>query len=179
MQKHRNNPRVLLSTIDSLINPTIKTPDNLLSTSKCEEFATYFKDKITNIRRNITQEKSCLPFTDPLPPCNGHMTLFTLVDTEMLRKVVSQLKPSTCLLDPIPTDFFKTIFDSVSYDILAIVNDSLSTGIFPPILKTALVRPVLKKSNLDTTVLSNFRPISNLPFLSKILENIVFRLLIS
>src|SRR4029434_4507884 len=70
---------------------------------------------------------------------------------------------------------FKTIFNSVSKDILAIANYSLLTGIFPSELKTAMVRPLLKKSNLDSSVLNNFRPISNLPFLSKILEKIVFK----
>src|SRR4029434_4095671 len=59
--------------------------------------------------------------------------------------------------------------------ILAIINCFLLTGIFPSELKTALVRPLLKKSNLDSSVLINFRPISNLPFLSKILEKIVFK----
>jgi hypothetical protein len=34
----------------------------------------------------------------------------------------------------------------------------------------AMVKPLLKKSNLDSSALNNFWPISNLPFLSKILE---------
>ncbi len=33
--------------------------------------------------------------------------------------------------------------------------------------------PLLKKNNLDPSVINNYRPISNLPFLSKILENVV------
>ena len=170
-----NNSRVLFSTIDSLINPAPKVDDSLFSTSKCEEFAAFFRDKITNIRKNIAQEIPNVLFSDPLPPCCNSMSFFALADIEMLSKVVSQLKPSTCPLDPLPTKFFKTIFDSVSKDILAIINCSLLTGIFPSELKTALVRPLLKKSNLDSSVLNNFRPISNLPFLSKILEKIVFK----
>ena len=170
-----NNSRVLFSTIDSLINPAPKVDDSVFSTTKCEEFATYFTDKITNIRTSIAQEKTnVLPF-DPLPPCCNSMSVFALADIEILSKVVSQLKPSTCPLDPIPTTFFKTIFNSVSKDILEIINCSLLTGIFPSELKTAVVKPLLKKSNLDSSVLKNFRPISNLPFLSKILEKIVFR----
>ena len=141
-----------------------------LSTSKCEEFAACFRDKITNIRMSIAQEIPNVLFFDHLPPCCNIMSFFALADTEMLSKVVSQLKLSTCPLDPIPTTFFKTIFNSVSKDILAIVNCSLLTGIFPSELKIALVRPLLKKSNLDSSVLNYFRPISNLPFLRKILE---------
>ncbi len=38
----------------------------------------------------------------------------------------------------------------------------------------AIVHPLLKKPNLDPTVLNNFRPVSNISFMSKILEKIVF-----
>lgn len=44
----------------------------------------------------------------------------------------------------------------------------------PDCLKHASVTPFLKKPNLDVSVLSNFRPISNLPFISKVLEKVVF-----
>ena len=57
--------------------------------------------------------------------------------------------------------------------ILKITNTSLETGIFPTAIKTAIVKPLLKKSNLDHTILSNYRPISNLPGMSKVLEKVV------
>lgn len=41
-------------------------------------------------------------------------------------------------------------------------------------LKTTVVKPLLKKSNLDLLILNNFMPISNLSFLSKILEKLVY-----
>ncbi len=51
---------------------------------------------------------------------------------------------------------------------------SLLSGTFPNSLKTAVVKPLLKKCNLDNTVLSNYRPISNLPFIGKIIVKGVF-----
>src|SRR4029434_434386 len=102
-----NNSRVLFSTIDSLINPAPKVDDSLFSTSKCEEFAAFFRDKITNIRKNIAQEIPNVLFSDPLPPCCNSMSFFALADIEMLSKIVSQLKPSTCPLDPLPTKFLR------------------------------------------------------------------------
>ena len=71
--------------------------------------------------------------------------------------------------------FLKEVLDSFIYDVLDIVNCSLETGIFPNTLKTAFVRPLLKKHTLDPSVLSNFRPISHLPFLGKILEKAVLK----
>ena len=46
-----------------------------------------------------------------------------------------------------------------------IVNESLRTGTFPSALKTAAVRPSLKKPTLDADELKNYRPISNLTYL--------------
>ena len=40
-------------------------------------------------------------------------------------------------------------------------------------LKQALVTPILKKQGLDANDLRNFRPVSNLPFVLKILERVV------
>ena len=51
-----------------------------------------------------------------------------------------------------------------------IVRQSFSNGMFPTLLKTSLVRPKLKKPDLKPDLLANYRPIANIPFLSKVLE---------
>ena len=56
----------------------------------------------------------------------------------------------------------------------AIVNHSLFTVVFPS-FKTATVKPLLKKSNIDHLIPKNYRPISNLTFLCKSLEKLVFK----
>ena len=50
---------------------------------------------------------------------------------------------------------------------------SLSEGSFPSTFKHALVKPLLKKHNLPQDELSSYRPISNLNFVSKVLERII------
>ena len=57
--------------------------------------------------------------------------------------------------------------------ITIIVNSSLRSGVFPEAFKEARVLPFIKKETFDPEVFSNFRPITNLPFLSKFLERIV------
>lgn len=52
-------------------------------------------------------------------------------------------------------------------------------GIVPPDFKKAFVIPLLKKSSLDPNIFSNYRPVSNLPFLSKVLERIVLSQLLT
>ena len=56
----------------------------------------------------------------------------------------------------------------------SVINGSLLTGSFPSVFKSAIVRPLVKKHTLDSENLKNNRPISILPFLSKITEKIVF-----
>ena len=57
--------------------------------------------------------------------------------------------------------------------ITAIVNESIASSPFPLAYKSAVVRPLLKKPSLDPEVLRNYRPVSNLPFVSKVLEKII------
>ena len=57
--------------------------------------------------------------------------------------------------------------------IVCIVNMTLSTGIFPSKLKSAIVLPLLKKQNLDSESFKNYRPVSNLPYLSKVIEKVM------
>ena len=54
-----------------------------------------------------------------------------------------------------------------------VVNHSLLTGEFPLIFKKAIVKPLLKKTSLDLENLKNYRPVSNLSFMSKVLEKVV------
>ena len=52
------------------------------------------------------------------------------------------------------------------------------TSIFPTSLKYAIITPLLKNSNLDDKLLKNYRPISKLPFLSKIFERVISKQII-
>ncbi len=65
------------------------------------------------------------------------------------------------------------VYGTLGPSLLAIVNKSLSLETLPVDLKHPLVVPTLKKPNLDPADPANYRPISNLPFLAKILEKVV------
>ena len=79
----------------------------------------------------------------------------------------------TCLLDPLPTSVLQPCFQSLAPAYTHIINMSVSQGKVPASLKEAIVIPLLKKQSLDPDVLSNYRPVSNLPHLSKTLEKVV------
>ena len=88
-------------------------------------------------------------------------------------KLISASESKQCPLDSIPTFLLKLCFNELGPIITNLVNLSLSEGIFPSSFKQALVQPLLKKPSLSTDDLNNFRPISNLIFISKILEKVV------
>ena len=79
----------------------------------------------------------------------------------------------SCDLDPLPTILLKACLDVLIIPITYIINASLCCGLFPQDFKRAHVTPVLKKKTLPKEELNSYRPISNLSFISKILEKVV------
>ena len=75
----------------------------------------------------------------------------------------------TCELDAIPTNLIKDILSAVLKTIMQIVNMSLTTGIFPLDWKKPIIRPLIRKAGLELSK-KNYRPVSNLCFLSKLVE---------
>ena len=81
----------------------------------------------------------------------------------------------SCSLDPIPTWLLKQCLTELVPVITAIINSTFQSGNIPSDLKKVIVLPVLKKSNLDHQCLNNFRPVFNIPFISKVLEKNIAR----
>ena len=82
---------------------------------------------------------------------------------------IKDMKPTTCIIDPCNMRFLLKFKETILDAITIIVNQSLTTGEFLDDWKMAVVRPLIKGTNLDTE-LKNYRPISNVSFLSKITE---------
>ncbi len=99
---------------------------------------------------------------------------FKTVDTEAVSKVIDSLAPkSSCGVDGISTKLLKSVKDALLKPVTIIVNQMITTGVFPDKLKIAKVTPIFKKD--DETLFTNYRPISILPSLSKIFEKIIFK----
>uniref|UniRef100_A0A8C7XI96 Reverse transcriptase domain-containing protein n=1 Tax=Oryzias sinensis TaxID=183150 RepID=A0A8C7XI96_9TELE len=128
--------------------------------------------KVQGIKKAIN---STTHITIQRPPTHSKLTHFVPVTDQTVQEIITRLSSSTCCLDVLPTRFLNSVLNSVLPPITQIVNMSLQSGIFPEALKTAVIKPLLKKSGLDPTVLNNYRPISNLPFLGKVLEKVVYQ----
>ena len=78
-------------------------------------------------------------------------------------------------MDPAPTWLVKLCSDVLAPVIALLTNRSFQEASFPDSGKTAIVKPILKKPNLDPFDLKSWRPISNIGFVSKIVERLAIR----
>ena len=90
-----------------------------------------------------------------------------------VKECILSSAPKSCELDPIPSKLLIECLDSILPSLTDLFNSSLASGIFPQCFKSALVTPILKKRCLDHNDLNNYRPVSNLCFIAKILEKLV------
>lgn len=97
---------------------------------------------------------------------------FRPVTPDTVRTVIMSSRTKSCTLDPVPTVLLKKSIDCLADSITSIINMSLTRGLFPSRLKYGLVTPVIKKQNADPDLLKNYRPITNLSFLSKTIERV-------
>ena len=135
-------------------------------------FSNFFVDKIEKLRSQLRSQTVTSP-SPSHPFTSATFSTFQPVSESDVKKCILQSAPKTCDLDPIPTPLFIECLDSLLPSLTALFNSSLSSGVFPQTFKTAIVTPLLKKPSLDPNELKNYRPVSNLCFISKILEKLV------
>ena len=118
--------------------------------------------------------------TDPcatLKRINNAMKFRKVSEFEVCQ-IVMLLKPKTSSgLDGISNWLLKKIVNVLKGPLCVIFNKSLSSGVFPDLMKVAKVIPLHKTG--ETNVLDNYRPISLLPVISKVLERIVYKCTVS
>lgn len=99
---------------------------------------------------------------------------FEAIDTNLVSTIIDKLAPKTSSgYDGLSTKLLKTIKGALLNPITIIINQMITTGIFPDKLKVAKVTPIYKKD--DENVFTNYRPISLLPSISKIFEKVIFQ----
>ena len=134
-----------------------------------DDFATFFQEKVDSVRSS-TQST---PLYDVPYRSTPTLEEWTVVTADEVHKLIGVALCKICQLDPAPTWLIKEMRGLLSPFVALLFNKSLATGCFPSVFKNAVVRPLLKKVELDDSQLKNYRPVSNLPFLSKLLERVV------
>ena len=158
--------RALYNLCEKLTNNSNDINSNL----SADDLSKFFSEKIQHIRDNIPQltAPDILPRNSPI-----HLSKFHLTSEDEISKVINSSKKTKSPCEKFPSKLYTSITTSVLSYLLHIFNLSICSGIFPSIFKHAAVIPILKKPSLDANIPSSFRPISLLPFFSKILEKII------
>ena len=151
--------------------PKIHFPDHSSTLALANTFSTFFINNISVIHSSF--------------PSDSHSQLLNAPDT---RKVLQNL---TCVtadevcrlvlwapckssdLDPIPTSLMQDCIDILITPITSIINLSLTEGSVPSHFKSAHISPLLKKPSLNRDSMNNYWPVSNVSFLSKVLQKVV------
>ena len=90
-----------------------------------------------------------------------------------VKECILNSAPKSCYLDPITLKLLIECLDSILPSPTDLFNSSLASGIIPQCFKSAHVTHVLQKRCLDHNDLNNYRPVSNLCFIAKILKKLL------
>ena len=135
-----------------------------------ESFSSYFNEKILKLRDTLSSRTELTHLLTKEPPCSSSFMKFETVSEKFIRDLVLKSPTKSCSLDPIPTGILKEHVDLLATPITNIINESFSSGVFPDSLKEGVVFPSFKKSCTDWEAFASYRPITNISFLSKLLE---------
>ena len=108
-------------------------------------FNDFFIGKIEKICLELESCPKIPKYIESSYQTNSYFENFAVLTEMDVRKLVNKSATKSCELDPISTHFFKQHLDVFIPLITKIVNTSLQTGQFPNTLKSATVRPLLKK----------------------------------
>lgn len=164
----KNNDKSSI-TESLLINGKIVTDQN--------EIATKFCDFFTDIGKNYS---NAIPKSN-FPPEHFMQNVHVLQSvylsptnpTEVCEIIMSLKSKKSCGDDGISIDLLKNTSSYISLPLSAIINMSLEQGVVPDKMKIAKVIPVYKSKGKENVC--NYRPISLLSNISKIIEKIVYK----
>ena len=175
IEKCQGDQRKLYSLVNNLLDKdSVRClPAHDSSKELADNMNDFFVSKIDKIRDNIPLTPEHSVFNQP-QNYTGSTTLthFRPTTVEEIKDILSQSGIKASPSDPLPTDILKTCTDTLIPYWCALINLSLEKGDISS-LKEAEINPTLKKQGLDPEVLNNYRPISNLKFLSKLAERVV------
>ena len=148
-----------------------------------EDFSEFFEGKIDKTmldleakHRSITTDQYHHFIEDEFK-ISSRMPNFIPVFNDDIKEVIRTAPSKHCKLDPLPINIMKEHMDVLAYYTAKLVNISFDTGFFSDKLKEAILHPLIMNIKLEP-IFTNFRPVSNLSYLSKLIERLVCKQLV-
>ena len=156
-------------TLNLILSISTSSSDNDLA----NKFADFFTEKITSLRNSLDSSSSTLVHPDDSSHASCSLSHFKNVTEAQVSSLITGSAVKSWSLDPAPAVVLKECWSVLLPVMTRIVNLSITTAVMPDCFKLAMLNPLLKKMGLDFEVFANFRPISNLMFMSKLTERAI------
>ena len=175
----RNNPSDLWKSVKEAIPGSNPRKDNITSlisdgithtnpTSMSSIFNKFFATIGVKLAEKFTMNT---PTTNGVNQASSNFA-FNTISCESVTKKIKELKPNKAVgLDKVSSRMLKDAADIVAPSLTSLFNISINNGCFPSTWKLAKISPLFKKGSKQDP--SNYRPISVLPTISKLLEKAV------
>ena len=183
LEENSKNPKHMWKTVNSILErnskttsvSTIKFEGQLIQRPKLvvESFNEHFVSVGAKLASKIETDVSDDPASYLKSRAATARFQFELVTVKHIRNLIRQLQCSKSPgSDKVPVKIIKDAIDAISLPLALIFNSSLQNGTFPKMWKVARVVPIFKSS--QRTEVNNYRPISVLSVLSRLLVKIVY-----
>ena len=170
-----HDQKKISSLSNRLLGSRVKPyPDADSDQQLANDFIDFFVQKSHNVYQELLQYQNNTNGDCSNDQVVPYLNSFEPTKENEVKDIMLKMANKQCDLDPVPTWIVKQFCNNLAPVITIIVDRSLELGVVPQPLKKAMVRPGLKKPSLDSKVHNNYRPVSNLPVLSKIIEKVVF-----
>ena len=153
-----------IQLIKFVINKMYITYPKIIANSFNDYFINVGSSLANNINSNV----------DPLLYVQRHTNNMNIPEVSEfeIKNIIQDLNNSAAGYDELPASIFKKVSDIYIKPLTYFINMSIREGIVPEEFKLAKVIPIYEGE--DDQIIQNYRPISVLPFLSKICEKIIF-----
>lgn len=181
---HKNDMKNTWKTINETLGrikgnnslPTSITHDNTTVTDPTEianVFNNYFINIGVKLASAIDNNNDYSTYKQYLiRPAGSNCTMEKVTETDVIAHINKMKNKSSSGYDGISNKMLKYVKNEISKVLALVINQMLETGIFPKILKISKVIPLYKKG--DPLLISNYRPISLLPTISKVFERVIY-----
>ena len=173
--KECNGQKSLFNCVNNLLDSSKESvlPEHTSTVELANNFATYFKEKIVDIRKTfpakqLNTKKTNTPFKGVPLLC------FEPATEDEVREIVLKYGIKCAPDDPVPVKLLKSTYEVFIPIWTELANLSLSQASMD-CLKSGVLLPLLKDldSILDRDIYKNYRPVTNLQFVGKLIERIV------
>ena len=169
------NTKTLFAVVNNLLNKGVKQcfPSYDSSQLLADKFSSFFINKVKTIRNSIP-ENNTPKLTNAYPNDLSKLSILDPTTTDELRLIITETGISSSINDHLSKAIISKELEFLLPIWCNIINLSLASGDISG-LKESVILPLLKDAKLDPEILKNYRPVSNLPFLEKLLERVVLR----